>query len=55
MGFARRHASDLRREARQLRCIGLNSLATEREHQAEVFERIADDVEMENPSSVGST
>lgn len=47
MGFARAHARDLRREAEQLRGMGLNNLAKDRDEQADLFERIADEAAAE--------
>lgn len=47
MGFARRHAAELRKEARQLRAMGLKTLADDREKQSEIFERIADEAQAE--------
>lgn len=44
MGFAKRRAAELRYEARQLREIGLNDLADEREREAAIFERVADEI-----------
>lgn len=45
MGFARKHAGDLRDEARQLEALGFSTLAKDRLRESELYDRVADEVE----------
>jgi hypothetical protein len=47
MGFARQLARELRQEARQLRAMGLNSIAEKRDNEAEMYESLADQADAE--------